>query len=90
MLLKVIVINLLLLGLYCTLIVAEASPADRGFSIAILGGICIALHVGLNIIVGLIMLIIGRKVLATSLLISGGLMVIVGFCTWLMLLSKYG
>ncbi|MFI5453421.1 hypothetical protein ACHMWN_14840 [Pedobacter sp. UC225_61] len=90
MLLKAILINLLLLGVYCTLITTGAAPADRGFSIAIAGGICIAMHVVINIIAGLILLVMGKDEIAKALLISGGILAPVGFVSWLILLSIFG
>lgn len=90
MIIKAIVLNLLLMVIYCALVVANALPADRGFSIAIIGGILMALQVGLNLIVSLVLLAMGRRELAMALLISGGVLAPVGFCTWLILLSIYG
>ncbi|MFA6277262.1 MAG: hypothetical protein WC622_10965 [Pedobacter sp.] len=90
MLLKAILINLVLLGVYCTLITAGAAAADRGFSIAIVGGICIAMHVGINIIAGLILLVMGKGEAAKALLISGAILAPVGFVSWLILLSIFG
>jgi len=90
MLLKAILINLILLGVYCTLITTGAAAADRGFSIAIGGGVCIAIHVGINIIAGLIFLIMGKGEVAKAMLISGAILAPVGFISWLILLSIFG
>lgn len=90
MLIKAILVNLLLLALYCTLIVTGAAAVDRGFSVAIGGGICMALQVGLNLISGLVLLSIGKRKLAVALLISAGVVAAAGFISWLILLSIYG
>ncbi|MDN3588034.1 hypothetical protein QWY86_15230 [Pedobacter aquatilis] len=90
MLVKAIFINLLLLAIYCTLIITGSAASDRGFSIAIGGGICMALQVGLNVVSGFIILAIGKRHLAIALLVSGGVVAGVGFVSWLILLSIYG
>jgi hypothetical protein len=90
MLLKAILINLLLLAVYCTLIITGSAAADRGFSIAIIVGLCMALQVGLNVIVGLVLLVTAKREIAKALLISGGIIAPVGFCSWLILLSIFG
>lgn len=90
MLIKAILINLLLLAIYCTLIITGSAASDRGFSMAIGGGICIALQVGLNVVSGLIMLAMGKRQFAIALLISAGVVAGVGFVSWLILLSIYG
>jgi len=90
MILKAILINIILLAVYCALIISGAKVADRGFSMAIIGGICMALQVGLNVFAGLILLVIGKREIAKSFLIAGGIMAPVCFCSWLILLSIYG
>lgn len=90
MLIKAILINLLLLAIYCTLIITGSAAADRGFSMAIGGGICMALQVGLNVLPGIILLVMGKRQIAIALLISAGVVAVAGFVTWLVLLSIYG
>jgi hypothetical protein len=90
MLFKAILINLLLLAGYCTLLVTGVNAGDRGFNIAITGGLCMVIQVGVNMITGLVMMLMGKKMIGKSLLIVGGILVPVSFCTWLILLSIYG
>ena len=87
---KIVGINLLVFALYAMLITSGSNAADRGFSIAIGLGICTVIHFVLVGIAGLVLLIMGKRDWAWALLISAGVLVPVGFCTWLILLSIYG
>ena len=90
MLIKALIINLLVLAIYCALIITGSAASDRGFNLAIGAGVCIALHTGFNVVIGLVLLAIGKREIAKALLISAAVLAPVGFCTWLILLSIYG
>lgn len=90
MLVKAILINILLLAVYCVLIVSGSADGSRGFNIAIGAGVCIAAHVAINVVSGLLMLALGKRELSTALLISGAVVAVAGFLSWLLLLSIYG
>ncbi|RZK58985.1 MAG: hypothetical protein EOO91_06580 [Pedobacter sp.] len=88
--LKVIGINLLVFAIYGMLIILNTAKADLGFSIAIGMGLCIFIQVVLNAVAGVVFLIMGKQELMKSFFISAGVLVPVGFVTWLILLSIYG
>ena len=88
--LKVLLINLLIFVAYGFLIVLNTSMENLGFSIAIGMGLCIFIHVMLNVVAGVVFLVIGRRELVKSFFISAGVLIPVGFVTWLILLSIYG
>ena len=90
MLIKVLGINLLVFVAYAMLICTNSASADKGFNIAIGMSLCMFIHVVLNVIVGVILLIIGRGDPGKAFLISAAVLVPLGFCTWLILLSIYG
>jgi hypothetical protein len=75
---------------YAMLITINSSMADKGFNIAIGMGVCIVIQVVLNGVAGIVCLIMGKKDPGRSLLISAAVLVPVGFCTWLILLSIFG
>lgn len=87
---KIIGLNLLVFAVYALLIVRTSAVADRGFSIAIGMGLCIFLHVVLNLIAGVVFLVLGKKEFMKSFFISAGVLAPVGFVAWLILLSIYG
>ncbi|TCC88498.1 hypothetical protein EZ428_17805 [Pedobacter frigiditerrae] len=88
--LKILGINLLVFVIYGLLIILNTSMANMGFSIAIGMGLCIFIQVMLNVVVGIVLLIMGRRELVKSFFISAAVLVPVGFVTWLILLSIYG
>ncbi|WP_316767625.1 hypothetical protein [Pedobacter frigiditerrae] len=88
--LKIIGINLLVFVIYGLLIILNTSPSNLGFSIAIGMGLCIFIQVMLNVVAGVVFLIMGKRELMKSFFISAGVLVPVGFVTWLILLSIYG
>lgn len=90
MIIKVLGANLLVFIAYAILIIVNSSSADKGFNIAIGMGVLIAIHVALNGIAGIVCFVISRADLGKSFLISAGVLVPIGFCTWLILLSIYG
>jgi len=90
MILKTIVINLLIFAAYAALITINSAIANKGFNIAIGMGLCVFIQVVINLIVGVILLIIGRGDAGKAILISAAVLVPVGFCTWLILLSFFG
>ena len=90
MVLRAILFNLLLLAIYCGLIVMGSAEANRGFNIAIVAGIGMAVQVFLNVVAGLVLLVLSKKQVAISLLVSAAVVGVVGFCSWLILLSIYG
>ncbi|KQS35959.1 hypothetical protein [Pedobacter sp. Leaf194] len=87
---KIIGINLLAFAAYALLIVHTSTVADRGFSIAVGMGVCIFLHVVLNLVAAIIFLVLGKKEFVKSFFISAAVLAPVGFVTWLILLSIYG
>ncbi|MES3017993.1 MAG: hypothetical protein V4721_09450 [Bacteroidota bacterium] len=87
---KVIGINLLLFVVYVILINISSSVADKGFNIAIGMGVCMVIHVLLNVISGVFFFVINKSDLGKSLLLSAAVLVPLGFCTWLILLSIFG
>ena len=90
MLKTIIGINLLVFVAYAILICVNSATADRGFNIAIGMGVCIAIQVALNLVVGIICLVMGRQESGRYFLVSSAALVPIGFCTWLILLSIYG
>lgn len=90
MLVKIIGINLFVFAAYAVLICINSAAADKGFNIAIGMGVCIFVHVVLNVIAGIVCLVMGKPDPGKSLLISAGVLVPVGFVTWLLLLSVFG
>lgn len=88
--LKILGINLLVFAIYGLLIISNTSMANMGFSIAIGMGLCIFIQVMLNVVVGIVLLIMGRRELVKSFFISAVVLVPVGLFTWLILLSIYG
>ncbi|MEH3112393.1 hypothetical protein [Pedobacter terrae] len=90
MIVKVILINLLLLAVYCALILMGSADAHKGFNMAVGAGVCITAQVVLNIFIGLVMLVMAKLEIGKALLISAPVVGIVGFCSWLILLSIYG
>ncbi|RZL32508.1 MAG: hypothetical protein EOO96_13920 [Pedobacter sp.] len=87
---KIIGVNLLVFVIYGLLIILNTSKENLGFSIAIGMGICIFVHVMLNVVAGIVSLVMGKRELIKSFFISAGVLVPVGFVTWLILLSIYG
>lgn len=87
---KILGINLLVFVVYALLIISNTSKANLGFSIAIGMGLCIFVHVMLNVVAGIVFLVMGKRELIKSFFISAGVLVPVGFVTWLVLLSIYG
>ncbi len=87
---KVIGINLLFFVVYVILINISSSVADKGFNIAVGMGVCMVIHVLLNVISGVFFFVINKPDMGKSLLLSAALLVPVGFCTWLILLSIFG
>ncbi len=87
---KVIGINLLLFVAYVILINISSSASDKGFNIAIGMGVCVVVHVLLNVITGIFFFAISKPELGKSLLLSAAVLVPLGFCTWLILLSIFG
>jgi len=90
MLKKIVGINLLVFAAYALLINLSSSVADKGFNIAVGMGVGIAIHVALNIIAGIFFFLIGKAEAGKSFLISAAVLVPLGFCTWLILLSIFG
>lgn len=76
--------------LYGMLIILNNTKENLGFSIAIGMGLCIFIHVVLNLIAGFVFLIMGKRELLRAFFISAAVLVPVGFFTWLILLSIYG
>lgn len=87
---KIIGVNLLVFVIYGLLIILNTSKENLGFSIAIGMGVCIFVHVMLNVVAGIVSLVMGKRELIKSFFISAGVLVPVGFVTWLILLSIYG
>ena len=87
---KIIGVNLLVFVIYGLLIILNTSKENLGFSIAIGMGVCIFVHVMLNVVAGIVSLVMGKRELIKSFFISAGILVPVGFVTWLILLSIYG
>lgn len=87
---KILGINLLLFVVYGLLIILNTSKENLGFSIAIGMGVCIFVHVMLNVVAGIVSLVMGKRELIKAFFISAGVLVPVGFITWLILLSIYG
>jgi len=87
---KIIGVNLLVFVIYGLLIILNTSKENLGFSIAIGMGVCIFVHVMLNVVAGVVSLVMGKRELIKSFFISAGVLVPVGFVTWLILLSIYG
>ncbi|SKB50572.1 hypothetical protein [Daejeonella lutea] len=87
---KVVGINLLVFTAYGLLINLSSSIADKGFNIAVGMGVCIAIQVLLNVIAGIFFFLIGKAEAGKSFLVSAAILVPVGFCTWLILLSIFG
>jgi len=87
---KVIGINLVVFVFYGLLIILNTAKADLGFSIAIGMGLCIFIHVMLNVVAGFIFLIMGKRDLLKAFFISAAALAPLGFVTWLILLSIYG
>jgi len=83
-------INLLVFSAYAALITMSSPLKDKGFNIAIGMGVCVVIQVVLNIIAGIAFLIFNKPALGKSFLISSGVLVPLGFCTWLILLSIFG
>lgn len=87
---KIIGINLLVFVAYVALITSSSAAADKGFNIAIGMGMCVVLQVALNALVGFICLVLGKRNLFGPFLISAGVLIPIGFVTWLILLSIFG
>ncbi len=87
---KVLGINLLVFAAYALLINIRSSTADLGFNIAVGMGVCVAIQVIVNVIAGIAFFLAGKADTGKSLLVSVAILVPVGFCTWLILLSIYG
>ena len=87
---KIISINLAVFIAYAAAIVWNSASANQGFNIAIGMGLCIFIHVVLNGIVGLVLLVLGKKEIGKALLISGAVLMPIGFVSWLLLLSIFG
>ncbi|RZL44892.1 MAG: hypothetical protein EOP00_18725 [Pedobacter sp.] len=87
---KIIGINLVVFVLYGLLIILNNTRENLGFSIAIGMGLCIFIHVVLNVIAGFVFLIMGKKELLKGFFISAAVLVPVGFVAWLILLSIFG
>jgi len=83
-------INLLVFLVYTILITSSSSVADRGFNIAIGIGVCIFIHVVLNVIAAIACFVMGKRESGKLLLICAAVLVPTGFITWLLLLSIYG
>ena len=90
MLIKVLGINMLVFVAYIILIILNSAAADKGFNIAIGMGMCVFLQVVLNGIAGFISLIMGKRNLIGPFFVSAGVLIPVGFVTWLILLSIFG
>lgn len=90
MLKKALVINILVFAAYVLLIAFNSASADKGFNIAIGMGMCVVAQVGLNGAAGIFSLVLGKGELGRALLISAGILMPVGFVTWLILLSIFG
>ena len=88
--LKIIGVNLLVLVTYVSIILLNSAAKDKGFNIAIGIGVCMFIHVALNAIVGIVFLVINKRDVGRALLISAGILMPVGFVTWLILLSIFG
>lgn len=88
--LKIIGINVLVFAVYVMLIVANSAAKDRGFNIAIGMGICLFIQVVLNGIGGIVLLVMGKRDMGRALLVSTGVLMPLGFVTWLILLSVFG
>jgi len=87
---KIIGSNIALFASYVLLILWNASSADRAFTIAVGMGLCVFIQVVLNGIIGIVLLVMGRKEIGRALLISGAVLMPVGFVSWLVLLSIFG
>ena len=87
---KAIGINLVVFVVYAALITIKSSAANQGFNIAIGMGVCMFIQVVLNIIAGVAFFVMGKGDTGKSLLISAAVLVPIGFCTWLILLSMFG
>ncbi len=90
MLVKILAINLLVFVVYVLLITLNPSVTDKGFNIAIGMGMCIFVQVVANGIIGITCLVLDKKEVGKSFLISAAVLVPLGFVTWLMLLSVFG
>lgn len=87
---KAIGINLAAFVAYAALITINSSVANQGFNIAIGMGVCVFIQVVLNVIGGIVFSIFGKADTGRSLFISAAVLVPIGFCTWLILLSMFG
>ena len=90
MLIKTIGLNLLLFVVYTTLITVNSSLVNKGFNIAVGMGVVTFIQIALNGIAGIAFLIMGKRDFGKAFLISALVLMPVGFCTWLLLLSIYG
>ena len=90
MLLKILGINLLLFAVYVMLIVSNSSDHDKGFNIAIGMGVCVFIQVVLNLIIGTVCMVLGKREPGRVFLVSAAALASIGFVTWLILLSVFG
>ena len=87
---KILGINLLLFAVYVMLIVSNSSSHDRGFNIAIGMGVCVFIQVVLNLIIGTVCMVLGKREPGRVFLVSAAALASIGFVTWLILLSVFG